>query len=33
MNYSSKLDEYNKLVHDIEKKDYSELVGRLVSIK
>jgi hypothetical protein len=25
MNYSSKVDEYNKQVHGIEKKDYSEL--------
>jgi hypothetical protein len=30
---SSKVDEYNKQVHGIEKKDYSELVERLVSIK
>jgi division protein CdvB (Snf7/Vps24/ESCRT-III family) len=33
MNCSSKLDEYNKQVHGIEKKDYSELVERLVSLK
>jgi phosphomethylpyrimidine synthase len=33
MNYSSKVDEYNKHVHGIEKKDYSELVERLVSLK
>ena len=33
MNYSSKVDEYNKQVHGIEKKDYSELVDRLVSLK
>ena len=33
MNYSSKVDEYNKKVYGIEKKDYSELVERLVSIK
>lgn len=26
MNYSSKVDEYNKQVHGIEKKDYSECV-------
>jgi phosphomethylpyrimidine synthase len=26
MNYSSKVDEYNKEVHGLEKKDYSELV-------
>jgi hypothetical protein len=32
MNYSS-MDEYNKQVHGIEKKDYSELVERLVSLK
>jgi len=30
MNYSSKVDEYNKQVHGLEKKDYSELV-KLVS--
>jgi phosphomethylpyrimidine synthase len=30
MNYSSKIDEYNKRVHGVEKKDYSELV-KLVS--
>jgi hypothetical protein len=28
MNYSSKVDEYNKQVHGLEKKDYSELVER-----
>ena len=33
MNYSSKVDEYNKQVHGIEKKDYSELVEKLVSLK
>jgi len=33
MNYSSKVDEYNKQVHGLEKKDYSELVERLVTIK
>jgi len=33
MNYSSKIDDYNKAVHGIEKKDYSELVNSLVSIK
>ncbi len=32
-NYPSKVDEYNKQVHGIEKKDYSELVGRLVTLK
>jgi phosphomethylpyrimidine synthase len=33
MNYSSKIDEYNKTVHGIEKKDYTELVNKLVEIK
>jgi phosphomethylpyrimidine synthase len=33
MNYSSKVDEYNKQVHGLEKKDYSELVEKLVEIK
>src|SRR6202161_2511791 len=33
MNYSAKVDEYNKQVHGIEKKDYSELMNRLVSLK
>src|SRR6267154_1685241 len=33
MNYSSKVDEYNKQVHGLDKKDYSELVEKLVSIK
>jgi hypothetical protein len=33
MNYSSKVDEYNKQAHGIEKKDYSEVVERLVSLK
>ncbi len=33
MNYSSKVDEYNKEVHGLEKKDYSELVEKLVRIK
>jgi phosphomethylpyrimidine synthase len=32
MNYSSKVDEYNKQVHGLEKKDYSELV-QLLSTK
>ena len=32
MNYSSKVDEYNKQVHGLEKKDYSELVEKLVKI-
>ncbi|MBA3915906.1 MAG: phosphomethylpyrimidine synthase ThiC [Acidobacteriales bacterium] len=33
MNYSSKVDDYNKEVHGLEKKDYSELVDRLVTLK
>src|SRR5579872_2683022 len=33
MNYSAKVDEYNRQVHGIEKKDYSELVNKLVAIK
>jgi len=33
MNYSSKVDEYNKQVHGLEKKDYSELVEKLVMLK
>jgi phosphomethylpyrimidine synthase len=33
MNYSSKVDDYNKEVHGLEKKDYSDLVDKLVSIK
>jgi len=33
MNYSSKVDEYNKQVHGLEKKDYSALIERLVEIK
>src|SRR5256714_1135726 len=33
MNYSSKVDEYNKQVHGLEKKNYSELVEKLVSLK
>jgi phosphomethylpyrimidine synthase len=33
MNYSSKVDEYNKQVHGLEKKDYSELVEKLVILK
>src|SRR5882762_8779224 len=33
MNYSSKVDDYNKQVHGLEKKDYSEVVERLVSLK
>jgi phosphomethylpyrimidine synthase len=34
MNYSSKVDEYNKQVHGVDKKDYSEVVNQqLVAIK
>jgi phosphomethylpyrimidine synthase len=33
MNYSSKVDEYNRKVHGLEKKDYSELVERIVTLK
>jgi phosphomethylpyrimidine synthase len=33
MNYSSKVDEYNREVHGLEKKDYSDEVNRLVSVK
>jgi phosphomethylpyrimidine synthase len=33
MNYSAKVDEYNKQVHGLDKKDYSELVNKLVAIK
>jgi phosphomethylpyrimidine synthase len=33
MNYSSKVDDYNKEVHGLEKKDYSELVEKLVMLK
>ena len=33
MNYSTKVDEYNREIHGLEKKDYSELVDRLVSLK
>jgi len=33
MNYSTKVDDYNREVHGLEKKDYSELVNRLVSLK
>ena len=33
MNYSSKVDEYNREVHGLKKKDYSELVDRLVTLK
>src|SRR6202161_2101079 len=33
MNYSTKVDEYNKEVHGLDKKDYSELVEKLVTIR
>ncbi|HEX3106260.1 MAG TPA: phosphomethylpyrimidine synthase ThiC [Terriglobales bacterium] len=33
MNYSSKVDDYNREVYGLEKKDYSELVDRLVPLK
>ena len=33
MNYSNKVDEYNKQVHGLEKKDYSKLVEKLVTLK
>jgi len=33
MNYSSKVDECNKQVHGIEKRDYSGLVEKLVTLK
>ncbi|MBZ5646019.1 MAG: phosphomethylpyrimidine synthase ThiC [Acidobacteriia bacterium] len=33
MNYSSKVDEYNKQVHGLEKKDYSELVTKIAGTK
>ncbi|HEX3320608.1 MAG TPA: phosphomethylpyrimidine synthase ThiC [Terriglobales bacterium] len=33
MNYSSKVDEYNKEVHGLHKKNYSDLVEKLVTIK
>jgi phosphomethylpyrimidine synthase len=33
MNYSAKVDEYNQQTHGIEKKDYSELVEKLVTLK
>ncbi len=33
MKYSSRVDECNKQTHGIEKKDYSELVEGVVSIK
>jgi phosphomethylpyrimidine synthase len=33
MNYSSKVDDYNKEVHGLEKTDYSELVEKLAGAK
>ena len=33
MNYSNKVDEYNRAVHGLEKKDYSDVVERLVTLK
>ena len=33
MNYSTKVDEYNKQVHGLDKKDYSEIVKKLVAVK
>jgi len=33
MNYSSRVDDYNREVHGLAKKDYSELVDRLVPLK
>jgi phosphomethylpyrimidine synthase len=33
MNYSTKVDEYNKEVHGLEKKDYSELMEKLIALK
>jgi phosphomethylpyrimidine synthase len=33
MNYSQKVDEFNKQVHGIDKKDYSELVGKILARK
>ena len=33
MNYSNKVDEYNRTVHGLEKKDYSDVVARLVTLK
>src|SRR5258708_2145194 len=33
MNYSQKVDEFNKLVHGIEKKDYSQLVEKIAAGK
>jgi hypothetical protein len=33
MSYSSKVDKCDEQVHGIDKKDYSELVERLVTLK
>ena len=33
MNYSSKVDDYNREVHGLEKKNYSEVVDRLLPLK
>jgi phosphomethylpyrimidine synthase len=33
MNYSSKVDDYNRTVHGLEKKDYSDVVERLITLK
>jgi phosphomethylpyrimidine synthase len=33
MNYSSKVDEYNKQVHGLEKKDYSGLIEKVLAAK
>ena len=33
MNYSQKVDEYNRSVHGVEKKDYSELAEKLIALK
>jgi phosphomethylpyrimidine synthase len=33
MNYSSKVDEYNRLVNGLEKVDHSELITRLTTVK
>ena len=33
MNYSNKVDEYNRTVHGLEKKDYSDVIERLVTLK
>jgi len=33
MNYSQKVDEYNRTVHGVEKKDYSALAEKLIALK